>query len=360
MSGMSEDLLSPAPCPVQRSTDPIPQHPLHPAPPTWLRRLAHAGLNLTDALCIGLTPAWAREAPGLIVIAFHSLCRSRAQLHDPAIVSDQNVCVDDLRALVETVLASGYTIVSPQDVADGLPSVGKFAMLTFDDGYFNNVLALDVLDEFQVPAAFFIASGHVLQGKGFWWDAVSRELLRAGISRSARNAELRRLKALSPAGVEAAVRARFGPTVLRPRGDTDRPFTAAELADFARHRWVHIGNHTVDHAILTRCSRDEMQRQIRECQEALQAITGQAPVAIAYPNGNHSATVVAAARAAGLRVGLTVHPAKNRLPAPADSARLMELGRFYFHGRPDPALEFRSYRCGFLPSRLVRTMLQPA
>lgn len=358
---MSEDLLHQAPYPAQLSVDPAPENqPLPAAPSAWLRGLAQAGLKLSDALCMGLTPAWAREAPGLIVVALHSLCRSRAQLHDPAIVADQNVCVDDLRSLIEAVLASGYTVVSPDDVAAGLAGGGKYAMLTFDDGYFNNVLALDVLEEFQVPAAFFISSGHVLQGKGFWWDAVSRELSRAGASRAARNAELRRLKALSPAGVEAAVRVRFGPHALRPRGDTDRPFTAPELADFARHRWVHIGNHTVDHAILTRCSRDEMQRQIRDCQEALQAITGRAPVAIAYPNGNHSAAVVTAAHAAGLRVGLTVHPAKNRLPALAGSSRLMELGRFYFHGRPDPALEFRSYRCGFLPSRLVRTMLLPA
>jgi peptidoglycan/xylan/chitin deacetylase (PgdA/CDA1 family) len=358
MSGMSDDLLSHAVYPAQRSIDP--PFETHAGPPAWLRGLANAGLKWADALCVGLTPTWAREAPGLIVIALHSLCRTRAQLHDPAIVPGQNVCVDDVRALVEAVLASGYTFVSPDDVAAGLPSGGQYAMLTFDDGYFNNVLALDLLDEFQVPAAFFISSGHVLEGKGFWWDALSRELLHAGAWRSARNAELRRLKSLSPAGIEAALCARFGPTVLRPRGDSDRPFTAAELADFARHRWVHIGNHTVDHAILTRCSPDEMLRQIRECQEALHAITGQTPVAIAYPNGNHSAAVVAAARAAGLRVGLTVHPAKNRLPAVAGSPRLMELGRFYFHGRPDAALEFRSYRCGFLPSRLVRTMLQPA
>ena len=315
---------------------------------------------MSDALCMGLTPAWAREGGGLIVVALHSLCRTRAQLHHPALAPGQNVCLDDVRSLVAAVLASGYTFVSPDDVAAGLPSGSRCAMLTFDDGYFNNVLALDVLDEFQVPAAFFISSGHVLQGKCFWWDAVSRELAQAGASRAARAAELRRLKALAPAAIEAALRARFGPEVLRPRGDGDRPFTAVELADFARHRWVHIGNHTVDHAILTRCSPGELRHQVGQCQEALQTITGRAPVAIAYPNGNHSAAVVAAARAAGLRLGLTVHPAKNRLPLAPDSPRLMELARFYFHGRPDPALEFRSYRCGFLPSRLVRTMLQPA
>ena len=41
-------------------------------------------------------------------------------------------------------------------------------MLTFDDGYYNNHLALPVLEEFDVPALFFISTNHVKQQKCFW------------------------------------------------------------------------------------------------------------------------------------------------------------------------------------------------
>jgi peptidoglycan/xylan/chitin deacetylase (PgdA/CDA1 family) len=348
MTDDSTGLAAPAPEFVRRAP---------PATP-WLRRLAAAGLGAADALCGLLTPRWVRETPGLIVFALHALCARRPQVHDAALAPGQSVCVDDLRALLAEVRRHGYEVVAPEQVAAGLPPSGKYAMLTFDDGYFNNTLALPVLEEFDVPAAFFVTSSHVLEGKGFWWDAVSRELAQAGIGRCAAQAELARLKQLPPQEIEAVVQRRFGAAALRPRGDSDRPFTPQELAQFARHPHVRIGNHTADHAILTRCSPDEVRSQIERSQETLRALTGTAPVAIAYPNGNHSPLVVQAARAAGLRVGFTVQAAKNRLGAGPGGA--MHLGRFYFHGRPDAAREFEACRGGFVPSRMVHNLRQPA
>jgi len=323
----------------------------------WPRRFARSALSAADQLWVALTPRSVLDSPGLVILALHSLCRSRSQLNDPALAPNQSVCVDDLRMLVDCVLESGFSIVSPAQVAAGLDPNGRHAMLTFDDGYHDNVLAVDVLDEFDVPAAFFVSASHVLEQKAFWWDVVCREMSLAGASRHACEAELRRLKALPSVHIEEVVRARFGSHALRPRGDAGRPFTATELADFARHPWVHIGNHTADHAILTRCSPSEVRRQIGECQSALEAITGVAPIAIAYPNGARSPDIVEAARAAGLRVGVTVEPSKNGVPA-ADAPELMQLGRFYFHARPDATREFAACRCNVLPSRLARRLLR--
>jgi peptidoglycan/xylan/chitin deacetylase (PgdA/CDA1 family) len=328
-----------------------------PARPWW-RRVVDTGLSACDALCHRLTPASVRDAPALLVFALHALCGTRAGVHDPVLATGQAVCVDDLRALVETVLAHGYRLVSPDDLAGGLDPAGNYAMLTFDDGYFNNVLALPVLDEFDVPATFFIASNCMLEGNAFWWDVVSRELERAGASAAEGRAELARLKALHPTSIEPAVRQRYGAEALRPRGDADRPFTPAELRDFARHRNVHVGNHTADHAILTHCTPQEARSQIDRCQDELRAITGRAPLAISYPNGNHSEAVVEAARAAGLRLGFTVQPGRNS--AAPEAAAQMRLSRFYFHGRPDAASEFQACRGGFVPSRVLRSVLQPA
>ena len=323
----------------------------------WVRELVAGGLGAADRFCAALRPGLVREAPGLITVALHSLCASRAQLDDPALAPHQNVCVDDFRRLVEAMLESGYTAVGPPQVDAGLAPDGRYLMITFDDGYFNNVLALDVLDEFEVPAAFFIVSDHVLQQKAFWWDALHREMTRAGASRHARKMEAARLKTLPSGQIESYFERHFGPAALRPHGDRDRPFTRAELKEFARHRWVHLGNHTADHAILTRCDRVEVARQIASCQQTLAEIAGTAPIAIAYPNGNHSPAVVEAALAAGLRIGLTVHPARNALPLRA-SGHMMRLGRFYFHSGTDPRHECRKYRCGFIPSHLVRAALQ--
>lgn len=323
-----------------------------------LRKIAIAGLAAADSCCSALSPGLLREGPGLIIIGLHSLCASRSQLDDPTVAPHQNVCVDDFRALVTAVLESGYTIVSPEQVDAGLDPRGKYVMLTFDDGYFNNVLALDVLDEFDVPATFFVSSNHVLEQKAFWWDAQHRVLVRRGASAQVRRAALRRLKALPAMRIEEDFRRHFGPAALRPHSDRDRPFTRAELIDFSRHRHVRLGNHTADHAILTRCSVPEILRQIQSCQEALTGITGVAPIAISYPNGDHSTVVVEAAKTFGLRLGFTVRPAKNKVPPPG--AELMRLHRFYFRGRTDPRREFQQCRCGFIPSRLVQAAFQPS
>lgn len=350
---MSEDLLPPA---FARVGAAPPEEPApHGGASQLWRALARHSLAATDRLWLRLTPPAVRDAPQLLIFGLHSLCRDRSQLDDPLLAPHQNICVDDLRRLVATALGQGFTFVGPDDILAGLDPAGRHAMLTFDDGYHNNVLALDVLDEFRVPATFFISSRHVLEGKAFWWDAVSRELRRSGAGELARRHRLHRLKAVPPTGIEAVLRHWFGDQALRPRGDADRPFTPAELADFARHRLVHLGNHTADHVILTRCPPHEIGRQIADCQAALRDISGRTPLAIAYPNGDHSPAVVAAARAAGLRVGMTVRPARNRVPAPGAPA-LMELSRYYLHARPDPASQFASCRGVFVPSRTVRRL----
>ena len=47
-------------------------------------------------------------------------------------------------------VAHGYTFVAPADVLRGLDPAGKYALLTFDDGYYNNRLA-------RQPACFYYA-----------------------------------------------------------------------------------------------------------------------------------------------------------------------------------------------------------
>ena len=204
------------------------------------------------------------------------------------------------------MLEDGYTVVSAADVDQGLKPGGKYLAITFDDGYFNNTLALQVLAEFCVPATFFVSVGHVLENKAFWWDACSRALSRTGASETARKVEIARLKCGTPDQIEAHLRDRFGSRVLEPCDDRDRPFTPGELAQFARNPWVQLGNHTRDHAILTRCTLQEIAHQVGSCQDILAELAGYRPIAIAYPNGDFSPAAIDAATAAGLRLGFTV------------------------------------------------------
>jgi peptidoglycan/xylan/chitin deacetylase (PgdA/CDA1 family) len=316
-----------------------------------LKTLARKGLQLADGVALIASNARAQD-DALVTVLFHSLCA------DPASPDEfnQSVSVEDFRTFVGAMLESGYTAASPEQVDAGLARGGKHLMITFDDGYFNNTLALAVLEQFQVPATFFISSDHVLQRKAFWWDAYSRELSKAGVSAPEQQVQIRKLKRLAPRQIDEYLRKRFGESALRPQGDPDRPFTPDELKDFARSPWVHIGNHTCDHAILTNCTASEVDGQVRGCQRALSDLVGYAPIAIAYPNGNFSQGIVDASRAAGLRLGFSVLPRREQLPLAARNR--MAIGRFAFEAGKDARLQCRKFDAAFVPSHAVKTLIQ--
>lgn len=322
-----------------------------------LRQLMKQGLNAVDDFAIAADRG--AVAPNALVnVLFHSLYENDAQLANRDLSPNQNVTVAHFRGFVEEMLENGYTVVSPAQIDAGLAPGRRYLSITFDDGYFNNQLALDVLNQFRVPATFFVSTDHVQQNKAFWWDAFSRELSRSGVTPDRQKSEIEQLKGLTPEKIDAYLCQRFGPAVLKPCGDIDRPFTPHELGQFALNPWVHVGNHTRDHAILTNCTPAEMADQITACQDALAVLVGYRPVSIAYPNGNCSPAAVHAAVAAGLRVGFTVAPRRPRLPLDSDSRML--LGRFFFHGGQDIRRQCRLFGARFVPSHTLKTMMQSA
>ena len=320
-----------------------------------LKQLMKGAFNAADDVV--LTMDRRAATPDCVVnVLFHSLCESPGELRNPALAPGLTVTVPTFAAFIEEMLENGYTAVSPIQIDAGLEPGRRYFSITFDDGYFNNGLAVDVLERFRVPATFFISTGHVQQNKAFWWDALSRHLSRGGIAAQAQKAEVAQLKALTPARIEAALLQRFGASMLQPVGDFDRPFTPMELAAFARSPWVHVGNHTRDHAILTNCTPEEMFHQIQACQDALAELVGSKPIAIAYPNGNCSPDTVDAAVAAGLRLGFTVAPHRSRLPLA--SGPRMTLGRFQFDGTQDVRRQCRLFGARFVPSHAMKMLMR--
>ena len=191
------------------------------------------------------------ERSALMPFLFHSLFRDEREIELGQVDPLQRTTVEQFRQFVDYYLRHGYQFVTPEQVLAGLRPGGKYALITFDDGYFNNTLALPVLEEFGVPAMFFISSENVRAGKCYWWDVLHRELLGRGASPRQVYREGVVLKAMPTEKIEAELAARFGQRAFDPRGDLDRPFTPGELRGFARHPTVRIGNHTANHAILT-------------------------------------------------------------------------------------------------------------
>jgi peptidoglycan/xylan/chitin deacetylase (PgdA/CDA1 family) len=301
-------------------------------------------VRATDALLARAYLSVFQERDALLCFLFHSLFRDQREMGLNLIDPLERTTVAHFRQLVGYYLANGYRFVTPAEVLAVLPPDGRYAMLTFDDGYFNNLLALPVLEEFRVPAIFFISTNHVLQNKCFWWDVLYRERKAQGASRRRIVHEALALKSLRTDRIEAQLLERFGPNALTPRGDVDRPFSPAELRQFASSPYVHLGNHTADHAILPNYSPPEIRQQVAGAQQSLREITGVDPIAIAYPNGAHNQQVTRTCRELGLRLGFTIRPQKTSLPIAADSPKLMTLGRFVPRGRSRMSAQCHTYR----------------
>ncbi len=275
------------------------------------------------------------ERNALLAFYFHGLFRNETEIESGVVDPLEATTIQRFRQFVEYYLACGYSFVSPDDVLKGLVPSKKYVMITFDDAYANNQLALPILKEFRVPAVFHIATGYVKRNLSFWWDVVYRERVKRGASDGAIEREQESLKSNKFAEIEKYIDDQFGADACKPRGEVDRPLTPAELKAFAEEKYVWLGNHTRDHAILTVYSDDEIRQQIVQAQDDLSEITGSAPTSIAYPNGRHSADIRRIARKAGLHLGFTVAHKKNYFPLALHNDRVMRLSRFHLSKKRD-------------------------
>jgi peptidoglycan/xylan/chitin deacetylase (PgdA/CDA1 family) len=278
-------------------------------------------------LCLGLF----EEKSCLLTFLFHEVYADQKEIQINHKHPHQRMTLEHFRRFIDYYLENGFKFVGPGDIPSNLSAGQKYILVTFDDGYFNNLLILPMLKEYRIPAVVFVSTNHVKEGKCFWWDVVYRERTKRGVSDAVIEAEIEMLKSKKHDEIETYVVSEFGSQSLTPLGDIDRPMTEKELRDFAAQDRVAIGNHTSDHAVLTNYSVDEVDRMVRDAQRYLERVTGKPPESISYPNGNYTEEVIEICRQNGLRIGITVESKKNYLPL-EEGYGLFRLGRFILHG----------------------------
>jgi len=317
--------------------------------------LIQSTIRGVDSTVARLYLSFFRERNALMPFLFHSLFADKNEVAENLVDPLQRTTVDEFRQFIKYYLDHGYRFVSPTDLLNGLKPDGKYALITFDDGYYNNSRALPVLHEFKVPAIFFISTDHVRENRCFWWDVLYRERAKQGLSHDEIYDEARSMKSMRTEDIEEKLAQTFGPTAFTPRGDVDRPFSPSDLREFASSPYVHLGNHTAHHAILTNYTPDQVRAQLLGAQQALRDITGVEPCAIAYPNGNQSDSVIEICNDVGLKIGFTVRPEKTPLPLNKDRG-LLRIGRFATHGDGHILEQCRTYRSDVLLYRTFRDL----
>jgi len=261
---------------------------------------------------------------------FHALFNDEKEINSNLVNPRQVITVQKFRNFIEYFMNHDYVFISPNDILKGLKSYKKYALITFDDGYFNNKHALPILEEYNIPAVFFVSTDHIMHNKCFWPDVLYREMIQRGSSLNDFEIELQRLMSNTTEDIEKYVMSLFGKKVFRPICDLDRPFSPSELSDFEKERNVFIGNHTCAHAILTNCSSKEIKLQIQNAQNIIYDLTGIKPIIISYPHGKYSDEIIRISKEIGLKLGVTTKHRKNYLPIDMKKGDSMLLGRFSF------------------------------
>jgi peptidoglycan/xylan/chitin deacetylase (PgdA/CDA1 family) len=264
-----------------------------------------------------------QERNALIIFIFHGFILDFQKKNLTGVEPRRFITESKFQQFIEYFLESNYEFISPDEILTDLNRNKKFALITFDDGYFNNYASLSTLKTYRVPAVFFISTNHVIDNKSYWWDVLYRERTKQGVSLAKIRSESRVLKTKTHNEIEEHLIKEFGHSALTPLGDIDRPLSPLELKNFVKEKYVYLGNHTRDHAILTNYSQDGIRSQILGAQQALLEMTGIQPAIISYPDGKYSSDVIKASQEAGLQLGVTADYGKNRLPVKfSDSSKL--------------------------------------
>jgi peptidoglycan/xylan/chitin deacetylase (PgdA/CDA1 family) len=181
--------------------------------------------------------------------------------------------------------------------------------VTLDDGCIDNfMVGSEILQEFDVPATFFIPTGRLEERREFWWDALERVFLgahqlpaglelyeNAGPAFPTESEEdkatAHRVLAETISSVNLEDRdvlmgriAAWAKIDLTPR-ETHRPMLAEEVRELAQRRGHAIGAHSVHHLSLPALPPDLQRREMAESKTTLEHLLGTPVTAFAYPYG---------------------------------------------------------------------------
>ena len=93
----------------------------------------------TDAATAGAYLSLFGERNAVLPLLFHSLFLDEAEARQNLIHPLQRTTVAQFRQILKYYASEGYQFISPSDLLAGLPFERKYALITFDDGYFNNI-----------------------------------------------------------------------------------------------------------------------------------------------------------------------------------------------------------------------------
>lgn len=227
-------------------------------------------------------------------------------------------------------------------------SIDRLVALTFDDGYADNLhTAKPLLEQYDIPATFFITTGNLENKREFWWDELERLLLQPGVLPSMLSLKLKEqtyewqldesacysqsdylrdrhwswydAESSDPTSRQRIYRTLYA--LLSKQSVSDRRLamdllwdwsgaanqvrpthqvvSAGEIHHLAQAELIEVGAHTVTHPFLSALPEVEQQRELQQNKSQLEAIIERPVTSFAYPHGNYASTTPVIAKAVG-------------------------------------------------------------
>lgn len=191
---------------------------------------------------------------GPIILMYHSVTPGKGSPDWPWAVSMQR-----FRSQLDLLAAEGWATPTLAELV-GAPKIwsGRTAVITFDDGYTDNLSAWDELHKRGMRATLFMVSGSIGREPAWATDG-------------------------------------------RPGG---RLLNAVELRNM-HAAGLEIGSHTINHIRLPHADSDQLRVELTESKAALEAALGSAITSFAYPYGASDERCAQAVQEAGYRSACT-------------------------------------------------------
>lgn len=248
------------------------------------------------------------KIPGHIIpVMLHKLYPDRSSVDTKWGSTVEGVTILQFEELLQWFAKRDYVFLSASELLklDATNKQKKYAIITFDDGYFNNCSMLPLLEKYNAKATIFVNSYYIESAKKYWWDVVFCEYSKQGKSKDEIYQISNGLKQKSIQTIEAELVAVFGEKCLEPEGDLDRPMAVEELKNLAKSPHIEIGNHTHTHISMDTNNGSLVEEELFNAAEKIEQWTGKRPIALAYPFGDKNEMAIASAKANGLAIGFT-------------------------------------------------------
>ena len=267
---------------------------------------------------------------GVLVLTYHRIASGEEALIDPGVWS----ATPEAFEVQAAWLARNVDVIGGDDLDSALHRRGRQVLLTFDDGYRDNVeQAVPILRAHGLTATFFLTSGFLDGNAAAWWDEIAWMGRRAGDPLATTQHRIDGYKRMSVEERESylgrlAVETGAG---RRPAAETARDWMSWDDARGLLGSGMTLGAHTITHPLLGGLPSERQRTEIGGSVRRIEERTGARVRLFAYPDGREPTIderLPGALRDAGIRHAFRNEPGIAR--APGDPYRLPRLN--VYHG----------------------------